>query len=235
MLIVLIVNLFVSLFHPIELDSGTKAISQDSEGYESYEQLKEVEKEGVDYRIRYENRDTSIAVFAIHGGRIEIGTSEVAEGLASRGDYSYYMFEGIKSQDNGILHITSVKFDEPIARTLARHSQTMISLHGFSSEERVIYVGGRNELYKYEIKKALTKYGFRTEEPREDLRGEELKNIVNDTILKQGVQLEISSSIRRSFFENNDWSRGNIENKSTVYYRFIDALEEASSKYKKNL
>jgi phage replication-related protein YjqB (UPF0714/DUF867 family) len=28
----------------------------------------------------------------------------------------------------------------------------MISLHGFSSEERVIYVGGRNELYKYEIK-----------------------------------------------------------------------------------
>ena len=78
---------------------------------------------------------------APHGGGIEPGTSELAEAIASK-ELSFYVFEGVKRVENGQLHITSTRFDEPVwARLLAR-AERVIAIHREDSDETVVFLGG---------------------------------------------------------------------------------------------
>ena len=56
---------------------------------------------------------SDVAVVAIHGGKIEPGTSELARAVA-RDDHPFYLFEGLKPQGNRDLHISSGRFDDPV-------------------------------------------------------------------------------------------------------------------------
>lgn len=214
--------------------------------YDSYKQLKnnesqnkdDVEERHEDYEINYEDRDSDISVVAIHGGSIEPGTSEVAEGLANRMNLSYYLFEGIKSKNNGTLHLDSKQFDEPIGRNIAQNSLTTLSIHGYlrdQGNESVIYLGGRNETYKEIIRESLEEHGFQVKEPPYHLGGRNVNNIVNDNQLNAGVQLELSVQLRKSLFENHDWSRLNRHNTTEVYDELINALAEATENYQETL
>lgn len=214
--------------------------------YDSYKQLKnneaqnedDEEKRHEDYEINYEERDSDISVVAIHGGSIEAGTSEVAEGLADRMDLSYYLFEGIKSKQNGTLHLDSKHFDEPIGRNLAQNSLTTLSIHGYHRDqgnESVIYLGGRNETYKEIIHDSLEEHGFQVKDAPYHLGGRNVNNIVNDNQLNAGVQLELSVQLRKSLFENHDWSQLNRHNTTEVYDALIDALAEATENYQETL
>jgi len=83
------------------------------DNYHHFEHLREIEKEGVDYRIRWRVQDSGIAILSIHGGDIEPGTSEIADAIAAS-DYTFYAFAGTKRAGNLALHITSTVFNEPI-------------------------------------------------------------------------------------------------------------------------
>jgi phage replication-related protein YjqB (UPF0714/DUF867 family) len=66
---------------------------------------------------------------AIHGGKIEPGTSSLAKRIA--GDtFNYYSFSGRKWRHNWGLHITSTAFDEPVALSFASSSAVVVTLHG---------------------------------------------------------------------------------------------------------
>ena len=46
------------------------------DNYRHFNQLREFEKEGVNYRIRWRLEDSGIAILSIHGDDIEPGTSK---------------------------------------------------------------------------------------------------------------------------------------------------------------
>ncbi|MFF5918288.1 poly-gamma-glutamate hydrolase family protein [Streptomyces flavochromogenes] len=82
------------------------------------------------------------AILALHGGGIEIGTSELCLGIAgySPSDaagaailptvHDYFMFEGLLSSGNRALHVTSKNCDDHVALSTAASHLNVLSLHG---------------------------------------------------------------------------------------------------------
>ncbi|WP_077247360.1 poly-gamma-glutamate hydrolase family protein [Pseudobacillus wudalianchiensis] len=201
--------------------------------YRSFTELQKYERENIDYRITASHRKPEIAIMAIHGGNIEIGTGEIAADLGEKLNASTYIFEALKPKDNRKLHITSTLYDEPTAIRMAQKAKTILSLHGYHDTGREnVYIGGRNEAYKKMVKKYLKKEGFQIEEAPKHLKGTNKKNIVNRSELEQGVQLELSTKLRKSFFKDHDFAMNNRKQQTERYDAFVKALEKATLKYK---
>ncbi|MGE7602318.1 poly-gamma-glutamate hydrolase family protein [Peribacillus sp. NPDC097675] len=203
-------------------------------GYANFAELHQNEQENSDYSIISYHRKPEIAILAIHGGNIEPGTSEVATILGERLNASTYLFEGLKRRDNGKLHITSTAFDEPIAILMANTANTILSIHGYrSSHEELVYIGGKNQLYKQLIQIALNDAGFQTADAPPHLLGMNEFNITNRCKTGAGVQLELSRKLRNRFFLNDDPRSKNRHNQTETLNRFVGALEEATMEYRK--
>lgn len=205
-------------------------------GYSSFTELQRNEKENIDYSITTFHRNPELAIFAIHGGNIEPGTSEVALALGERLHLSTYLFEGHKPRDNSKLHITSTSFDEPTAVLMANNANTVLSIHGYrDTNEELIYMGGRNESYKHVIEVAFKEAGFQTAEAPKHLLGMNESNITNRCKTGAGVQIEISRTLREHFFLDSDLKSKNRHNQTDVLNQFISALEKATIHYMRNL
>ena len=105
--------------------------------YKNFMQLSAHETLDKDYRIKVNDLGTQISVVAIHGGRIEPRTSEIAQ-LIAKDRFNLYCFEGIKDKKNQDLHITSHFFDEPRALKLISKSMTVAAIHAFKNRKEVI-------------------------------------------------------------------------------------------------
>lgn len=139
-------------------------------------------------------------IVAPHGGGIEPGTSELCLQIAGS-DLSWYRFEGRKSAGNGDLHITSSSFDEPQCIAMIEASRRVVTVHGEGSETDVVYIGGLHQATIEGLRTALEGDGFTVRQhtnPR--LQGLHPRNICNLGQLREGVQLELSKGLRRSFF-----------------------------------
>ncbi|MEU3687350.1 poly-gamma-glutamate hydrolase family protein [Streptomyces narbonensis] len=95
------------------------------------------------------------AILALHGGGIEIGTSELCLGIAgyspgsapgdAKGDpagapilptvHDYFMFEGLLSTGNRALHVTSKNCDDHVALSTVASHLNVLSLHGCKFEQ----------------------------------------------------------------------------------------------------
>lgn len=169
--------------------------------YKNFDELKTKEKINVDYKIETKITNSAVVIIAIHGGKIEKGTSEIARLLANKGKFNLYLFEGIKKDTNNSLHITSVNFDEKTGREIVQKSQQTISIHGCQGEESETYIGGLDLEAIKVFEKHLTTAGFVVNTPKSELAAKNLKNIVNDNKRKMGVQLELSTALRNSFLK----------------------------------
>ena len=196
-----------------------------TERYGNYGQLRENEKEGEDYQIRFRRGISGILVMAPHGGGIEPGTTEMADAVAGD-EHSFYSFEGLKRRRNLSLHITSRRFDEPVGMRMAKDSETILAIHGCSGKERVIYIGGRDGVLRDKARTALEKGGFSV---REDPRfpGRSPLNICNRSRSGQGVQLEVTISLRRLMFRH--LSRIKRKHTTILFEKFVMALKTALS------
>jgi phage replication-related protein YjqB (UPF0714/DUF867 family) len=164
--------------------------------YESFKELATCEVEGRDYRIRVESRDPRVLIMAPHGGRIEPTTAEIAEAIAGM-DYSFYSFEGLKTDGNEVLHIESHLFDEPRALRAVEKADITVTVHGqVDQKEEFVMVGGLYHGLRSEIQRRLEAAGFQTRPPTEGLTGTDPMNICNRGRLRQGVQLEVSRKVR---------------------------------------
>ena len=65
--------------------------------------------------------------------------------VANIGEYDFYTFEGLMPKHNERLHITSTVFDEPTLLKMLDHSDETISIHGYSGEDPIVYVGGKDK------------------------------------------------------------------------------------------
>ena len=173
------------------------------DAYQNFAELSEAEREDIDFRIFNVKREGSSTVMvAPHGGAIEPGTSEVAKEVANN-DLSLAIFEGIKPKDNKRLHITSTNFDEPRCVELVQKSNTVVAFHGERSNELSVFLGGRDEELGAQLKAALERYGYAVKtHGNPDLHGLNEANICNRGRHGVGVQLELSSGLRQTFFQS---------------------------------
>jgi len=167
-----------------------------SDTYQGFEELKSNEREGEDWTREYVNRGSRILVMAPHGGWIEPFTAELAHGVAAN-DLSLYTFRGLKSRGNQSLHLTSHRFDEPIARRAAASALWVLAIHGEKTPDRnFVMVGGLWVRFRERMSGALDGAGISVEGPRQGLRGERETNICNRGQSGTGGQLEISEGLR---------------------------------------
>jgi phage replication-related protein YjqB (UPF0714/DUF867 family) len=171
--------------------------------YRNFAELGETEREDIDFRIFAVKREgSSTVIVAPHGGVIEPGTSEVAKVVANN-DLSLATFEGIKPENNKRLHITSTNFDEPRCVELVQESDTVVAIHGEASSERFVFLGGKDDELGVQLKAALQRYGYAVKmHENPDLHGLAAENICNRGRHGVGVQLELSSGLRRTFFQS---------------------------------
>lgn len=172
--------------------------------YNNFRELSLHEVPNVDYKIETNLTDSNVLVMAIHGGKIENGTTELAYALSSHNNYNYYSYLGLKSKDNLTLHIASDKFDEPSALEMVSKSNTTLSIHGCSGSEEFTHIGGLDTELGNRIKESLTKYGFTVLEAPQNLAGISPHNIVNKNMNGRGVQIEISKGLRTQFLSSNN-------------------------------
>lgn len=164
--------------------------------YRTFEDLAAHERLGIDYRIRIEDRGTPFVVLAPHGGRIEPGTSEIAEAIAGA-DISFYAFEALKNGAHENLHITSHRFDEPTALDLVGKCLVAVAIHGRRDDGNDgIWLGGRATALSDSIGASLRAAGFKAN-LNQRLPGLNPANICNRTLAGAGVQLELTRSLRR--------------------------------------
>jgi phage replication-related protein YjqB (UPF0714/DUF867 family) len=193
--------------------------------YRNFAELSKTESEGIDFRIYAVKREgSSTVIVAPHGGAIEPGTSEAAKEVANN-DLSLAIFEGIKSKDNKCLHITSTNFDEPRCVELVQESDTVVAIHGEGSDELSVFLGGRDDELSVHLKKALEQYGYAVKtHGNPDLLGLAAENICNRGRHGEGVQLELSSGLRQTFFQSlTDKGR---KNPTDELVRFAAAVRE---------
>jgi phage replication-related protein YjqB (UPF0714/DUF867 family) len=148
---------------------------------------------------------------APHGGGIEGVTSELADAIADPasgetvGDrHSFYAFEGLKPRGNGVLHITSTCFDEPMCLTLIGGCERVVTIHGEQSTGGVeVFVGGLDDTLGDCLTRELEAGGFSVgAHPDGDLQGRDPKNLCNRDTTLAGVQLELSRGVRLTMFES---------------------------------
>jgi phage replication-related protein YjqB (UPF0714/DUF867 family) len=188
--------------------------------YRSFKELMGAEAEGKDYRIRIESKGGHVLIMAPHGGKIEPGTAEIAEAISGQ-DYSFYSFEGLKAEGNGMLHVESHLFDEPCALEAAQKVDIIVTVHGqINQKDAFVMVGGLNHGLGSEIKDQLERSGFETRSPTQGLEGLDPDNICNRGRSEDGVQLEISRKMRDSLRTDRNQLRS-----------FADAVRKAVRGY----
>jgi phage replication-related protein YjqB (UPF0714/DUF867 family) len=173
--------------------------------YKNFAQLAKHERSGIDYRVRVRRAQPAFAVMAFHGGSIEPGTSEIADAIAAE-KHSFYTLEGLKPPGkNGVLHITSTEFDEPMCLTVLGHSSVVVTLHGAKDDSgddddsgETVFLGGLDDTLCDRIEKAF--HGKFHVDRRVGIEGEKTTNICNRGTSGAGVQLELSKSLRKTMF-----------------------------------
>jgi phage replication-related protein YjqB (UPF0714/DUF867 family) len=193
------------------------------------------------YTMRLFRRDSVVAIIAPHGGKIEHDTSQIAEKIADV-QHNFFAFEGDMRKDNhATLHVTSTEYDAPdIALDLISNCSVVLAIHGAADVRQpdgkpdlTVYVGGRNIPYRTAIQEALDLVAqqlahceFRTAiHPNPDLQGEHPLNICNrGNHPDGGVQLEISSSLRKCLCEHDASEPDDLAKFAKAIQSTIDAL-----------
>jgi phage replication-related protein YjqB (UPF0714/DUF867 family) len=197
--------------------------------YPNYAALAAARQIGVDYRLLTRIPPGSrLAHIAIHGGGIEPGTTEIADYLAGS-THRFYCFDGMLPSGNSDLHITSTAFDEPQALSLVAASDYVMSWHGAAGTVPVTYIGGLDTEVGGRITEALTRAGFSVEPGGPGLTGTDPLNIVNKGARSMGVQMELTTALRESFFE--DFTRLGRDGgaRTADFFTYMAAVQSALS------
>ncbi len=190
--------------------------------YESFDELCKHAVEGRDFRIRTLNRPGQVAVVAPHGGGIEPKTSELAEAIAGT-TFSFYAFEGTRPNNNRDLHITSTRFREARCDALVAASPLVITIHGEDSDDEAVFIGGLAGEARRVVGESLEAAGFSVERHGTPaLQGESRDNICNGGSRREGVQLELSSALRSTLFE--ELTRRGRRKTTDRFAAFVEAV-----------
>ncbi|AZM47799.1 hypothetical protein DMB38_20195 [Streptomyces sp. WAC 06738] len=190
---------------------------------------------GIDYDIknRYGVGDYLVYI-AIHGGAIEPPTSQLATYCADTTG-AYYCFEGLSDLTADTLALPAVTFDEPFCQVNVGNSSRAISFRGVEDQresEEVVYISGLDDVLVSLLTQELTTAGFVCDTPPLRFEGSDPRNIVNKTRINAGVQLDLTRSLRESFYASGDLSQASVNNPAnrlTPFFAFGDAVKRAAA------
>lgn len=164
-----------------------------------------------------------------NAGGIECGTSEIAEEVAGD-DFSFYAFEGLKRRGNGNLHITSTRFDEPRALSIAAASDRVLAIHEEGSRKPVVFLGGRDPAAQKRLRVSLQQRGFSVRShPNPNLHGAATVNICNRCRTGAGVQIELSRGLRQSCFRSLNGRKVRTQRFADLVAAIRQALDERAA------
>lgn len=195
----------------------------DTKKYSRMTSLLQSEKIDEDYKIEVQNRKSLITIFAPHGGHIEQGTTQLAKLIAGN-NYNFYSFIGLNKDK--LLHITSTAYNEPIIKNLLLTSLISIAIHGCRGDEPIIYFGGKNKPLRNFLATSAFNSGFKCKKHLK-LKGEANNNITNDPLFS-GAQIEITRSLRKSFFTSFKTENEQI---TKLGLKFIEAIKSGIYNY----
>lgn len=206
--------------------------------YPSMTALEAARVKGVDYDIYTIDTNHDVLVSSIHGGGIEIGTSELNYAVRELGGYDSFIFEALLSSGNSDLHVTSTNYDEPTLVRMVINKKQNIALHGASGDTPIVYVGGLDFCLRNTIMEELIKKGFNAQIAPPEIIGEQPDNVSNRTNSYGCVQLEMTTQFRKDFFLNGDWSRSKRSDRknwtSNIYnvaQAIVTGVEKAKNTY----
>jgi phage replication-related protein YjqB (UPF0714/DUF867 family) len=169
--------------------------------YSSLDELARREP-AADFRFVLLDRRSPVTIVAPHGGRIEPGTSQVAEAIAGQ-DWNLFAFEGLKPRGNSILHITSTRFRHPELERLLAGSSVGISVHGMAEPGLRVEVGGLNARLVELIGRELSRARFDVCDAPPSRSARSPENFIN-RVAGGGIQIEISQELRALMREDLD-------------------------------
>nr|WP_204179836.1 poly-gamma-glutamate hydrolase family protein [Staphylococcus sp. GDY8P76P] len=213
-----------------ETETKTASATRKQDYYKSMTELYNDTTEGIDWKKDTRNVGKSVLIVAPHGGNIEQGTSELTKLVANNGDFDYFSFEAIRPSNNTQLHVTSTNYDDATLHEMIQDRTATISIHGAQGEEQLVYLGGYQSPLRDAIQSQLELKGFVVKIPPEYLGGLSNANFINKVEESTGVQLELTTALRKAFFKDEDTStasRKKIENWTTTMYDFAEALNGA--------
>lgn len=194
--------------------------------YRNFAELKHHETEFRDYRIRVRERESGTIILAPHGGRIERGTSQIAEALAGN-EHTFYAFEGMKPciNANRILHITSNHFDEPTALAAVKRAERVIAIHGARGSECAVYLGGLDLELRREVLDSLKSAGFHAcDDPSPTRQGKGPTNICNRGKTGHGLQVELTFGLRKRMFDPSPC--GTEWRTNPLFHRIVECFRQ---------
>ncbi|MFJ6432828.1 poly-gamma-glutamate hydrolase family protein [Streptomyces sp. NPDC091416] len=241
--------------------AATPAAAAGGDTYTSNSDLYTKAVEGQDFARRFKRHEAFdndkattplprlTSVLAIHGGGIEMGTSELCLGIAGyRPDtlapvtagapvHDYWMLEGMRTSNNGELHVTASHCDDPVARSMAAGSANVLSLHGCTatqagaptSRPEAVVVGGLNTRFRQLLSTKLSDAGFQVlKGDPDDINGDLPENICNRTLTGEGGgQLEITTELRQSLFGNFSGAGNRAATTNADFWKFTNACRDA--------
>ena len=139
--------------------------------------------------------ESHVIVIAPHGGQIEVRTSEIAGRIAGS-DFSYYSFTGAKPDHNRDLHITSHRFDEPMAVALVARHRWVVSIHGCRGDMPRVLLGGLDLELVRDVSARLTSRDIDAQTIGHPFEGKEPRNICNRGATGRGLQIELTMPFR---------------------------------------
>src|SRR5699024_12047415 len=105
------------------------------------------------------------------------------------------------------LHVTSDNFDEPIIEEMQQQGYNSVMIHGAAGDQPIVYICGKDDHLKASIEKQLELKDFDVQTSPTHLEGEADQNIVNRNNQDAGVQLELTTGLRQSFYNNQECNR----------------------------
>lgn len=196
--------------------------------YNSMTDLQQDTKEGHDWKIHTYDESNSTIIVAPHGGGIEPGTTEIARNIADKSSSGFYSFSGIRPSNNSQLHVTSTNYDEPKAQEMVQQSRHTVTIHKTNNSANDVYIGGRDDQLKSNIKEALQDKGFSVTTASQNISGNSIHNIANQNKNNAGVQIELSNHFVQHFFESGNVNRTSREN-SNNWTDTMDSFTSAVS------
>lgn len=163
--------------------------------------------------------------------------------------HDYFMFEGLLSTGNDALHVTSKNCDDHVALATVASHLNVLSLHGCKFEQlnlptavypptgdlAVAVVGGLNAAFRAALVTEINNAGFQAVDaydPRYsatlgEFNGSHVNNPCNRTMLAMGAQLELTTKLRESLFDDHSSRGGRATTWNTKFESFRDACRRA--------
>ena len=166
--------------------------------YSCFQELARSEIEGKHYQISsLDLCVSSCVIVAPHGGTIEPGSAEIARAVAAD-IFSWYLFESKRIYDDNYvsLHITSHRFNEPVCMKLIERNDWVVTIHGCSDSEEIIYLGGLEKNLIAAVSSALSSLGIPNSRNCDRFPGIKPNNLCNRGVQRKGLQVEISVPLR---------------------------------------